>query len=88
MCLYSDGEGKQVKPGKTFSGGGGGGEGKQGEWEVEEKERPREELPATWRIRFSSGMRRTEPHVPLLNQADCPERWPLWVWHSYLKIKS
>lgn len=40
------------------------------------------------RIRFSSGMRRIETHAALLNPADCPEYGPLWVWHSYLKIKS
>jgi len=74
MCFYSDGEGKQVKPAKTFSEVG---KERQRQWEVEEKERPREELPTMWRIRFSSDMRRTKPHVPLLNQADCPEYWPI-----------
>lgn len=33
-------------------------------------------------------MRRIEIHAALLNPADCPECGPLWVWHSYLKIKS
>lgn len=49
------------------------GEGREGKWELEKEERPREELPTTWRIRFSSGMRRIEPLVPLLSWADCPE---------------
>lgn len=84
MCFSSDGEGSQIKPGKTFSEVG---ERRQGEGEIEEKERPRVERPTMWRISFLPGMKGTKPCVPLLNWADCPQFWPLWVWHSYIKIK-
>lgn len=84
QCFSSDGEGMEIKPGKTFLEVGGG---RQGVWEIEEKGRPSVELPTVWRISFAAGMKRAKPRVPLLNWADFPKFWPFWVWHSYLKVK-